>query len=145
MNDFFCIALPIILLIALIVGMVMRSSARRKALEEASAAYQEALAALRKRPTDTTAYQRALNSGRAYSSLARENKGTTIFDEVALQNDLQAATAGGRAAAAVSTPAPVAPASSVENRLQQLEALRTKGLVTEAEYQERRAKILSDM
>lgn len=144
MNDFFCFVLPAILLIALIVGMALRAGARRKALEEASAAYQEALAALRKRPTDTTAYQRALNSGRAYASLARENKGTTIFDEVALQNDLQAATAGGRAAA-VSAPAPVAPASSVETRLQQLEALRTKGLVTEAEYQERRAKILSDM
>ena len=48
-------------------------------------------------------------------------------------------------AAPAPAPAPVAPRASVKERLSQLDALRTDGIVTEAEYQARRAQILADI
>jgi hypothetical protein len=68
----------------------------------------------------------------------------TVFDEVALSNDISAATAG----ASVSTPTPAAAAptkSSIEERLQSLEGLRSKGLINETEYTERRNRLLDDV
>jgi hypothetical protein len=64
----------------------------------------------------------------------------TVFDEIALSNDINAATAS----ASVVAPAPAA-APSVEERLKRLDELRAKGVVNEQEYAERRQKILEEL
>jgi len=51
------------------------------------------------------------------------------------------AQASRRAAA----PPPLPPTASVETRLRALEALRTQGLVDQAEYERRRQQILADL
>lgn len=60
---------------------------------------------------------------------------------MALSNDISAATAG----AMVAQAQPAQPAASVEQRLQALDALRTKGLITDAEYATRRQQLISEV
>jgi hypothetical protein len=145
MNDataWLCIAVPIIAIIAIMVARSNSATAQANALLNTRTAYEKALNDLRDRPTDPQLRQSALAAGRHYSSVSRENKGATIFDEVALKNDLDAATAGAVTVAAPATPSPVIP---VADRLRQLDGLRSQGLITDAEYQARRAKILEDV
>jgi hypothetical protein len=119
---------------ALVIFLINRGNDE---LADARNAYQGALAELKTSPANPTLRQTALEAGRRYASVTRENRGATVFDEVALKNDLDAVTAG--AVAAPSAPAPVA---SVADRLRQLDDLRQQGLVTDDEYRARRAKIL---
>jgi len=123
-----------------IVGMLYEAQSRRKkaeqALEAAHQAYQSALARLKQYPTDPDAKRHALDVGRGYANMTREQKGVTIFDEMALANDISAATAGAVAAR---------PATSVEGRLQELETLRAKGLITDAEYAAKRQRLIDEM
>lgn len=138
-----CLVIPAVLIVLIMVVSGNAQAARQKALLEARTAYEKALNDLRERPTDPTRRQAALDAGRQYASLSRENKGTTIFDEAALKNDLDAATAGAVSLAA--PPSPVsgaAPAASVADRLRQLDDLRQQGLITDDEYQARRKAIL---
>ena len=138
-TTFFCFVFPVLVIVGLLVLSSRAQAGRQKALAEALAAYQAALGALKKKPTDPALREKALAAGRRYSSMTRENKGVTVFDEVALKNDLDAATAG---AVSVAAPAAPAPASSVADRLRSLDELRQQGLITEDEYQARRVKIL---
>lgn len=133
----------ILVIVALTVRRVRATNAHQRAMTGAYTDYQMALKKLKANPSNADLKQSTLALGRSYSALTREDKSVTVFDEIALMNDINAATAG----AMTSTPAaPVAPVvSNVEDRLRQLESLRTKGLVTDGEYQERRTKILSDV
>lgn len=135
-----CIGFFGFIVVALLVAQGNAATARTRALEAARGAYQEALAALKRAPTDPNLRQAALEAGRSYAGLSRASKGATIFDEIALKNDLDAATAGASAAAVAA-----APSASVADRLRQLDGLKAQGLVTEDEYQARRAKILESM
>ena len=131
-------------LLVIIIGVIWvvaaSANARTKKLTEAKAAYQESLSRLKQKPTDADIKQQTLALGRAYSNLTRDQKGVTIFDEVALSNDINAASAG------ASQGAGHAPkAASAEERLSKLTALRDKGLVTDEEYQTQRRKILNDL
>jgi len=101
--------------------------------------YQNALQALTANPTNAELRQRALAIGRAYATLTREQGKVTLFDEVALSNDISAATAGAGAAT------PTQLAASVEERLQALEILRSKGLVSADEYAEKRKRLIDEM
>jgi Short C-terminal domain len=139
METFFCILVPVVIIVVILIGMSQAGAAREKALAEARSAYQDALAALKATPTDPNLREAALAAGRRYSSATRENKGVTVFDEIALKNDLDAATAGAAAAT------PPAPLTSPAERLRQLDDLRQQGLITEDEYQARRTKILGDV
>lgn len=141
-----CIVIPLIVLFLFIWLSGSARKAREEALRAAHDAYQGALAELRSAPTNPDIKQRALDLGRAYAGLTRQQKGTTVFDEMALSNDISAATAGATAAAPSSAPStPSTPAASVADRLRQLDGLKADGLVSDAEYQERRAKILGDV
>lgn len=133
----------IVFLIVVIVVMSITDAARRKELQAAYTAYRVALTALRAKPTSSNLRTAALDAGRAYANLSRERKGATIFDEVALKNDLDAATAGAATYAAAAIPVPAA--ASVADRLRQLDKLKVDGLITEAEYATRREKILGDV
>lgn len=79
--------------------------------------------------------------GRRYSALARQSGGTTVFDEVALSNDLNAAAA----AAAVRAPQAQPAVASLEERLERLRALEEKGTITADEHRQRRAELLREV
>ena len=84
-----------------------------------------------------------------YSNLTRDKKGVSLFDEVALSNDIGAACAGAtrmpaQNAAPVAPPTPVA-AESAEVRLQRLGDLLAKGLISATEHDQRRAAILDSI
>ena len=63
--------------------------ARGRALET----YNSALLALKRSPNDADKRMAALQAGRRYSALTRDQKQVQLFDEIALKNDLDAACA----------------------------------------------------
>jgi len=109
-------------------------------LPKAEHAYRAALDALRKAPANPDVKQRALDAGRAYASWTREGSEVTVFDEVALANDIQAASA----AASVS-PTSASGGLSVEQRLERLGSLRKRSLISDAEYDVKRQEILAEL
>lgn len=139
----------LLVIVVVIVGVVILNDKsnekirRQKAerLQTAFDTYQSALSRLKSSPTNADLKQETLRNGRAYAALTREQSGSgvTIFDEIALSNDISAATAGANVAPAA------APRESVETRLQQLESLRTKGLISAAEYDEKRKRLIAEM
>ena len=72
-----------------IITAVSKNSARKQAKE----AYDKALAELKVDPRNPEKRQRTLQLGREYSKTTRDDKGITVFDEVALMNDINAACA----------------------------------------------------
>jgi len=100
--------------------------------------YHDALAALKADPTNADLRQRALSVGRAYSALTRQSN-ITVYDEMAVMNDIAAATAG------ASTPTAAPNRETIEARLTRLNDLRAKGLVSDQEWNERRQKILDEL
>jgi hypothetical protein len=109
-------------------------------LKAAHRAYQELLSRLRQSPTDPQLKQKTLEAGRSYASWSRRGRSATVFDEVALANDIQAACA---AASTLSTPATVA--LTVEQRLERLESLRQRALISDQEYDAKRKDILAEL
>ena len=75
------------------------------------AAYRQSLDALKGSPNDPELRARALALGRYYALLTRQQPHIVPYDEVALANDIAAATAGASATRAVVAPPPAAPAS----------------------------------
>jgi hypothetical protein len=129
--------------VALVIWVVV-AQAQAKQREQARLAYQAALEELKANPTNADLKQKTLQLGRVYSNLTRNKSGVTLFDEMALMNDINAATAG--ASASTSQPAQIPIASaSVEARLANLSDLKSKGLIDEAEYTTKRQKILDEM
>ena len=134
----------VIALIAFIGFAIYSGIAQAKAKEAARQAYLEALSALKSDPHDADHKQRTLALGRAYSNLTRDKKGNTLFDEVALMNDINAACA---AAGSNLKPQPVASTSenTIGERLSTLSQLKDKGLIEHSEYEKRRAEILQSI
>lgn len=135
-----CIGIIAVLLIAVIVSNV-NSNAKTKALNEAATAYQTSLHQLKSNPTNPSLRQHTLALGRDYSNLTRDKKGVTIFDEVALSNDINAACAG----AGNMPKQPPVKSRNIEERLASLNELKFKGLIDESEYDSRRGKILDEV
>lgn len=129
----------LLVVVGVIAMLVASSNAAAKRLREAHAAYKDSLARLKKDPSNPDLKQETLALGRAYSNLTRQNKGVTVFDEVALSNDI------GAACAAASAHQSSAQMSSPEARLARLADLRQKGLVSDEEYQNQRGKILREL
>lgn len=137
-----CMVVVIAVIFAILVANRRAADARAAALKQAYEAYQKALVDLRANPADPFYRQRALDAGRSYSNLTREGKGVTIYDEVALSNDISAAAAGAVKAAVA---APSAPAASVQDRLKRLDDLKAAGTITDQEHAARRQKILEEL
>ena len=134
-----------IALIAFVGFAIYSSMAQAKALKRAKQAYQEALSVLKSNPHDADHKQRTLALGRAYSNLTRDKKGNTLFDEVALMNDINAACA---AAGTSQRPQPLTstpPENSIQERLSTLSQLKERGLIEHSEYEKRRAEILGSI
>jgi hypothetical protein len=113
-----------------------------KRLRDAFASYQQSLEILKQQPNNPELRQRALEWGRYYSNLTRENRGVTVYDEVALANDINAACAGGDRAPAGSSVTETRP---IGERLDQLKDLFEKGVISEQEYSDRRSRLLDEV
>jgi Short C-terminal domain len=134
----------LLLVVVVIVGLAIYSGIQKaNALEAAKKAYLESLSQLKRTPTNADLKQHTLALGRTYSSLTRDKKGNTIFDEVALMNDINAACAAAAAHPHTSTQTTIG--ASPEERLRTLADLKTKGLIDDAEFARRRSEILSSI
>ena len=141
-----CFVVFLVVIAFALVATYLASEAKRKALAAAWAAYQSSLSKLKGDPANPDLRKATLELGRTYSNLSRDKKGVTIFDEVALSNDIQAACA---AAAAPPVAPPVALTSSaggsLEERLKRLSSLKAQGLISDAEFEEGRRKIIGEI
>ncbi len=145
-----CLSLGIV---ALIIGVIAgihqndekRTAARR--LASAKKVYERNLVLLKSSPSSADQRKRTLESGRYYSLLTRENKSVTIYDEMAINNDIFAACGGTAVYPDV--------ASNTENgaeinlpeddgisRLERLARLHEQGSLTNVEYAAAKATIL---
>jgi hypothetical protein len=114
---------------------------KRLALERARDEYRRSITRLKQEPTNADRKQEALALGRVYSNMTRERKGVTLFDEIALLNDINAACA----AASVSQHVAAIPPQSVEERLRVLVQLRDGAMIDETEYDKQRRQILESI
>ena len=124
----------------LIWAAVSSANAEQKKKEEARQQYQQSLDRLKRNPGNADLRQQTLALGRIYSNIMRDKKGNTLFDEVALMNDINAACAATQQAL------PNAAASGdLENRLRKLQELKAKGLIDDNDYAKRKAEIISQI
>lgn len=79
----------VVIIVIFIIG-VLNKTARLKAAETS---YRDSLQKLKRDPNNPDLREMTLERGRKYSNMARDNKGHTIFDEMALMNDINAACA----------------------------------------------------
>lgn len=116
--------------------------------EKAKAAYQESLRQITYDPANPDYRRRALTLGRIYANLSRDEKGVTVFDEVALMNDISAAC-GGATTVVNTPPTPSVKVASLvlplEDRLARLIKLKEQGLIDNEEYQAKRQKLLDEV
>lgn len=136
-------AIVMIVIVIVIVVSVRRSNDEKaKTLEKAKRAYQNSLTELKANPTNPDLRQVTLRLGRAYSNLTRNKKGVTVFDEVALMNDINAACAGAsnRSEHKITTTD-----QTIELRLERLAELKRKGLIDHDEYVRKREKLLDEV
>jgi hypothetical protein len=114
----------------------LQQEQKKALLEKAWTAYHHSLELLKQDPRNADLRQETLRLGRVYSNLARNSKGVTVFDEVALMNDINTVCAG----SGKNNGSP-----SLDSRLEKLADLKQKGFVTGAEYEERRRKLLEEI
>ena|SRR5437868_5709572 len=141
------IAIVIVATILAIGYLVNKASLRGvkegiKALDQAKGAYQDSLSRLKSDPANADLRQKTLQLGRIYSNLTRDKKGVTLFDEVALMNDINAACTG---AAKKTMLNKSSNERTIEERLTKLSELRSKGLINEQEYATTRQRIIDEV
>lgn len=133
-----------VILIAVIVIAVWWAHAQEKAKKKAREAYERSLANLKADPRNADLRQQTLALGRAYSNLMRDKKGRSVFDEVALMNDINAAC-GGASARTLDVHVAATPLNDIEARLQKLLSLKERNLIDDDEYSNRRKEILESI
>src|SRR5690348_15897862 len=132
----------ILLFIVLIVIVTVKAgNEQTKKLNAARDDYFNALQRLKTNPTNADLREQTLQLGRTYSNLTRHRSGVTVYDEVAISNDLNAACAGTATLVANKQ----TQSQTIESRLQQLAELKSKGLIDPEEYSTRRKQILDDV
>ncbi|HWS70893.1 MAG TPA: hypothetical protein VN605_02210 [Thermoanaerobaculia bacterium] len=134
----------VIFLILVVIVIVVLVAQKDNGTEAARRAYVEALGRLKLDPANPDLRAETLRLGREYSALTRKNRNVTLFDEVALLNDINAACAAVSVQRPHAPPPPQTPTASIEDRLTRLHDLKTRGLISEAEYDGRRREILRD-
>lgn len=130
----------IIFCFVLIFFIFNNAEKKRNRIFEAEKDYQTSLKQLKKQPNDVDMRQATLQLGRRYASLAREGGKATLFDEVALMNDINAIT-GSVEKQALNQ----GESKTVSERLKAIEELKDNGLITQQEYLERRTAILETL
>lgn len=132
-----------IILIGVFAVAVWWQMNQEKLKAEALKAYRRSLAQLKEEPGNPDLRQQTLALGRRYSHLMRDKKGNTVFDEVALMNDINAACAGAGSQARTSLPERAE--GDIEQRLERLAGLKQRGLIDDLEYTTRRKEILESI
>ncbi|QVW21925.1 hypothetical protein KJF94_18785 [Pseudomonas hormoni] len=132
-----------VILVVVIAGVLLWAWAVGQNKKEALQAYLNSLANLKSDPRNPDLRQHTLALGRIYSNLMRDNKGQTVFDEVALMNDINAACAGALEFQS-EKPAISAP-NDIEARLEKLVSLKDRNLIDQNEYAARRREILESI
>lgn len=121
-----------------------KNEEKLKLLNEVKPAYLDSLERLKIQSTNADLKQNALELGREYSERTRKLQGIsgiTIYDEMALMNDINAACAG----ATNIHKKEVTNNQTISERLSNLSELRDKNLVNDQEYETRRQKILDEI
>jgi hypothetical protein len=129
----FVVGLVIVVILAIFLNL---------SLDDAKKAYLAALERLKVDPHNPNLREEVLSLGRKYAAKARGAGNATLFDEVALMNDINAACAR---AGTVEASKVIGGRPPLEERLASLDQLRAKQLITEQEYTERRTKILDEL
>lgn len=128
--------------IAVILGILI-AIGKESAKNAARKSYQDSLALLKNDPANADLRQRTLELGRVYSNLMRDKKGNTVFDEVALMNDINAACAAAHQfTQKTATPQAI---GDVEERLLKLQTLMTKGLIDQTDFERRKKEIMEQV
>lgn len=134
----------IVLLVVFVQAAIKENKQQELLFNKARDGYFLSLEKLKKDPTNANLRQETLMLGRNYSELTRKRKGVgntvTIYDEMALMNDINAACAGATVISEKAKPSP-----TVEGRLAKLSDLKEKNLISESEYNQRRQKILDEI
>ena len=112
-------------------------------LENAQKRYKKSLKDLKNDPSNSDLRQLALELGRQYANLTRTNNARTIFDEVALANDINAAS--GTTNSSNTIKLAQRPLEDAGVRLIKLQNLKDQGLIDEHEFQQRRKEILQQI
>lgn len=118
---------------------------RIQRVKQAEADYRTILQRLKGEPNNPDLKEQALKLGRKYSGLTRQfhgNGGVTIYDEMAISNDINAACAAAPNAFQIK---PGKAGDSIEERLHRLADLKAKGFIDEGEYELRRRRILDEV
>ena len=139
MLGFLCFGSFMLVVIVLLIS----SLAKEKEIEKAKSAYKACLQRLKQDPTNADLRECSLHFGRKYSNLTRDKKGVTIFDEVALMNDINAACAGAVEMTGTSSMNPSQ--MTFEERLKKLSVLRDQELIDDNEFHDRKQKILNEI
>lgn len=127
-----------VVVVAVIIGV-----SNGNKLVQAKKSYEESLAKLKSDPANSDLRQQTLAFGRAYSNLARDSKGRTIFDEIALMNDLNAACAATQQV--ISNQTLQTTSQTVAERLVQLQGLKDQGLIDQIDFDRRKSEILAQI
>ncbi len=140
----------VLVLIGVIVGSIFligyqERDIRKKlqVISDSRDIYKNSLEVLKNNPSDASRKQECLQLGRELADLCRRYQGlsgVTIFDELALMNDINAACG---AASSLSTETEIS--QTLEQRLAKLSELKGKNLLSEQEYNARRQKILDEI
>ncbi|AVF42318.1 hypothetical protein AL486_23575 [Pandoraea apista] len=133
----------LVAVIGIIVAGVMAGNKAAREREAARQRYISSLEKLKGNPTNADIKQETLALGRHYSNLTRDKKGNTLFDEVALMNDINAACAG--AGNTAQTQPAASSSASLEDRIRKLKDLHEKGLISPEDFQKRRDEILASI
>lgn len=136
----FCVVLPFVVVVLLLVLINSSKEGKRRELQAAFSAYQASLNLLKRQSSDADLRQKTLALGRRYSNLTRNRSGVTVYDELAVMNDINAATAGDRVMNALP-----AESDTIEHRLLKLEELKAKNLISKDEYISQRHRIIGEL
>lgn len=131
--------------ILIVVVSAFTATTKAKEIENAKNAYYKSLNILKTNPTNPNLRQNTLSLGRTYSNLTRNKKGVSLFDEVALMNDINAACAGATSIIQTNVNVNQSQNRTIEARLANLDNLRNKGLIDGSEYVQRRQNILDEI
>lgn len=136
-----CISIvAVVLIVAITLGFrfdAAISGQQQRKLTDARAQYERALELLRQYPDDHELRTAALQIGRIYADLT---KGTGVFNETVLMNDLNAIPPTGHG-----TPVQSPMTKSAKVRLEELKVLFADELISEEEYEQRKKEILDSI
>jgi len=141
------IIVPVVLVAAIIVNTNNRNKETIRSRETARSAYYRSLDRLKRDPANPSIKMETIRLGRRYSSVMRDSAGRTIFDEVAIANDINAACTMALPPQNPPLPRPPVPAQpkSIEERLRRLADLKAAGLIDDAEYTFAKASIIDEI